>query len=144
MSNPLKDYRDTHRQIRALFADFTSSHCPDCANPCCRRPARIDDYDVLLAEALGCLPDQAVHWMGSAETLELVLRGDVGDEPCEFLGEDGCSFPSDLRPLGCTTYVCKFMERDLSNRELREIKSLARKLERLRDALLRAVGVRRR
>ena len=72
------------------------------------------------------------------------MRGDIGDEPCEFLDAGGCTFPSDLRPLGCTTYVCKFMERDLSNRELREIKALARKLERQRDSLLRAVGVRKR
>lgn len=144
MSNPLRDYRETQKQIRALFADFTKTHCPDCPNPCCRRPARIDEHDILLAEALGCLPGKAEEWKGSGETLELVLRGDIGGEPCEFLAAGGCMFASDLRPLGCTTYVCKFMERDLSNRELREIKALARKLERQRDSLLRAVGLRKR
>jgi Fe-S-cluster containining protein len=144
--NPLHEYRRTQRAIRALFQPFTESHCPACPQPCCVKPSRVDEADVLLAESLGCdLPgaspaqDRAAH----AEALLLGLPVDSKDAPCDFLVEGGCSFPPDLRPLGCTTYVCKFMERDLSSRELQEIKRLGRRLEEQRERLLRAVGLRR-
>ncbi len=49
--------------------------------------------------------------------------------PCEFLGVKGCSFPPDLRPFGCTTYLCPFMYRLLDRRTLARMKRLVRELE---------------
>jgi len=147
MANPLKEYRRTQRAIRDLFRAFTESHCAECPEPCCRKPARVDDFDVLLAESLGCrLPhgDPAADRAGAAsELLQIGTTRSLPDEPCDFLKPHGCSFPNDLRPLGCTTYVCKFMERDMSTRELQEIKRLGRKLEMLREDVMKAVGLKK-
>lgn len=148
MPNPLKDYRRTQRAIRALFDRFTAEHCPDCPEPCCRKPARVDDFDVLLAESLGCtLPkaDPAADQADAAvQLLQIGSTRHLPDAPCDYLFPHGCAFPPDLRPLGCTTYVCKFMERDMSSRELQEIKRLGRRLEALRESLARTVGLKSR
>lgn len=145
MPNPLKEYRRAHRAIRELFSEFTASHCAGCPDPCCRKPARVDAFDVLLAESLGHeLPEADPAADRAAAAGEILRFGDarpIPDEPCDFLTPAGCSFPPDLRPLGCTAYVCKFMERDMSTRELREIKRLARRLEELRARVMRAVGL---
>ncbi|HEY3268777.1 MAG TPA: hypothetical protein VGM37_17810 [Armatimonadota bacterium] len=145
MPNPLREYRRTQRAIREQFEPFTDSHCPTCPDPCCRKPARVDDRDVLLAESLGyALPpgDPAADRAEAAvQLLQIGTVSPFNSEPCDYLLERGCAFPPDLRPLGCTTYVCKFMERDMSSRELREIKRLGKRLEDQRAALLKAVGV---
>lgn len=145
MANPLKEYRKTQRAIRDLFSGFTETHCASCPEPCCRKPARVDDFDVLLAESLGhTLPASnpaADRAAAATELLQIGTTRHLPDEPCGFLQASGCSFPADLRPLGCTTYVCKFMERDMSTRQLREIKRLAKRLESLRSEVMRAVGL---
>ena len=144
MANPLKEYRRSHRAIRALFDEFTRTHCEQCPDPCCRKPARVDDLDVLLAESLGCtLPPGDPAGDRAEAAVSLISKGDIRhlDEPCDFLKHNGCAFPADLRPLGCTTFVCRYMERDMSVRELKEIKRLAKLLEEQRAALLSAVGL---
>lgn len=148
MANPLREYRRTQRALRELFRAFTESHCADCPEPCCRKPARVDEVDVLLAESLGHpLPAGSPATDRAAAAAHLIQIGsthDIPDAPCDFLRNNGCSFPADLRPLGCTTFVCKFMERDMSTRELQDIKRLGRKLEAQRDDLMRAVGLKKR
>jgi hypothetical protein len=64
------------------------------------------------------------------------------DDVCDYLRPSGCAFPADLRPLACTTFVCRYMEREMSTRELRDIKRLGHRLEEERAALLRAAGLR--
>lgn len=146
MANPLRQYRKTQREIRTLFDAFTSTHCEQCPDPCCRKPARVDELDVLLAESLGCALPAGDPAAERAEAAEALIRiGDMRhlDADCDYLLKSGCAFPPDLRPLGCTTFVCKFMERDLSTRQLQEIKRLARRMETEREALLKAVGIQR-
>lgn len=144
MANPLRQYKQTQRAIRSLFEPFTAVHCPTCPEPCCRKPARVDELDVLLAETLGAdLPrgNPAGDRAEAAEALITIGTMKHLDDACDYLRPAGCSFPADLRPLGCTTFVCKFMEREMSTRELRDIKRLARKLEEERAALLKAAGL---
>ena len=59
--------------------------------------------------------------------------------PCEFLGERGCTFPNDLRPFGCTTYICKYMYASLDRPTLTRIKRLVRELEEKHAVLMRAL-----
>lgn len=49
--------------------------------------------------------------------------------PCEFLGTRGCTFPHDLRPLGCTTYICPYMIASMDRTNLTRVKRLVRELE---------------
>jgi hypothetical protein len=155
MQNPLESYRRTQRELRRQFEAFTRENCPTCPTPCCRRPARILPTDILLAEATG--------WKGRTIPLEAVTpptdivsavaarmanalydapetaEAEPGALPCEYLGEHGCTFPADLRPFGCTAYICRYMHARLDRRTLGRIKRLVRELEEKHTLLLRSV-----
>ena len=132
------------REVRQLFDKFTRENCPTCPTLCCRRPARIQPSDILLAEATGWkanLPKMEDPTTEIAtrmlETLTVPPQEDEESLPCEFLGERGCTFPNDLRPLGCTTFVCKYMYEALDRKTLDRIKRLNRDLETKYALLLR-------
>lgn len=158
MKHPLETYRRIQREIRAEFEGFTRKNCATCPTPCCRRPARILPTDILLAEASGwksSLPqDQFPAHLREGEESASVIAGRImeafsdapgtaeggdNDEPCEFLGENGCTFPTDLRPFGCTAYICKYMYERLHRPTLTKIKRLARELDEAHSDLLRAL-----
>lgn len=61
------------------------------------------------------------------------------DLPCEYLGEKGCTFPTDLRPFGCTTYICKYMYARLDRPTLTRLKRLVRELDDKHAVLLRTL-----
>ena len=150
MQNPLESYRRTQRELRRRFDAFTRAHCPTCPTPCCLRPARIVPADILLAEATGwrsSLPetpgDDSISRL-AAETADALgsppeSAESATGEPCEYLGHAGCTFPGDLRPFGCATYVCRYMYASLSRDELTRIKRLIRELEQKRAVLVRNV-----
>ena len=62
------------------------------------------------------------------------------DLPCEYLGASGCTFPIDLRPFGCTTYICKYMYARLDRPALTRIKRLVRELDDKHTILLRKIS----
>ena len=64
-------------------------------------------------------------------------EGDVAGQPCDFLSEKGCTFPNDLRPFGCTAFICKYMYASLDRPTLKKIKRLARELEEKHVYLIR-------
>jgi hypothetical protein len=68
---------------------------------------------------------------------------DAHGVPCEFLGAGGCGFPADLRPFGCTTYICRYMHAALDRRALARIRRLVRELEQKHDILMRALRLSR-
>jgi len=138
--NPLEEYRRAQRALRRDFDAFTAEHCPSCPAPCCVRPARIAPTDILLAEASGWRPrPEAVTAANgkdlaeqAAATAARALGGEFEDKPnppCEHLGPRGCSFPADLRPFGCTAYICPIMRERLDRKTLGRIKRLVRNLE---------------
>lgn len=144
MQNPLESYRRTQREVRHLFNAFTRENCAECPTPCCRRPARIQPTDILLAEATGWranLPtmEDPVAEMAGRMVTSLHAPPEEGEEtlPCEFLGEKGCTFPNDLRPLGCTTFICRYMYEKLDRKTLDRIKRLNRELETKYTVLIR-------
>lgn len=156
MHNPLDAYRRTQRELRRHFETFTRANCPSCPTPCCRRPARIAPTDILLAEATGWRAQVAAVDSGTASSdlvaetavrLADALRANDSEEetlervgePCEFLGAHGCTFPTDLRPYGCTAYVCRFMYERLDRKSLTRVKRLVRELEERHTELLRSV-----
>ena len=144
MSNLLRQYRRTQRQLRDLYDPFTAEHCPTCETPCCRKPVRVDAIDIALAEAHGCaLPPHADPEEERNAAARDVLEGVVPiyfqeSVPCDFLGETGCAYPRDLRPYGCTRYVCDPMKRLMAPSKLREIKQLLKKLDYLHDQIVAA------
>ena len=59
--------------------------------------------------------------------------------PCEYLGATGCTFPTDLRPFGCTTYICKYMYARMDRPSLTRLKRLVRELEDKHTILMRNI-----
>lgn len=147
MQNPLGSYRRTQRELRQAFEAFTQANCPTCPTPCCRRPARILPTDIKLAESIGWRAQtiEATLSQQAAEESQTPSEGDAREEgeengmPCEYLGERGCTFPSDLRPFGCTAYICRYMYERLDRPTLARIKRLVRELESKHIIVLRTV-----
>jgi hypothetical protein len=140
LRNPLEVYRQAQLAIRREFDPFTRKWCPSCPTPCCLRPARIVPTDVLLAEASGWKSKVANAVEKAASEAGAALDAAVGEapcEPCEHLGPEGCSFPRDLRPYGCTAYLCPVMYREMDRKALARVKRLARELKSAHGALLR-------
>lgn len=163
MQNPLESYRRTQRELRRQFDAFTRENCPSCPTPCCRQPARILPTDILLAEATGwraridtlpqlplsptaASPEPDMVSQVAARAVETLYDAPETAEaqepdalPCEYLSERGCTFPTDLRPFGCTTYICTYMYARLDRQSLTRIKRLVRELEQKHAVLLRTL-----
>lgn len=148
--NPLSEYRRLQREIRLLFDPFTARHCPGCAAPCCIKPTRVTPVDVALALHTGhAFPHLAAQdpyapalaYAGNRLT-PLPMAGDAEPpaEPCEYLHRGRCTFPDDLRPFGCTTYLCGPMYAHLPDDALRRLRRLLRQLDDAHAALLRALS----
>ena len=144
MANLIDKYRATHRRIRRLLDPYTARLCPECAEPCCRKPTKVRELDVLLANACGCsLPSAngSVSEMVQAG-LDVMMgcREEAAElEPCDYLGENGCIFPDDLRPFECTRWICSFLKREITPAHMRELRDLLHKLGVLHRALEDAV-----
>lgn len=141
-TNPLAEYRRVQREIRDIFDPFTAKHCPTCTTPCCIKPTKVTPFDVALAIGTGhTFPhlgdvdpyeaafNDAGHRLSSA-TIELPVIKD-NDEliPCEYLDKGRCTFPDNLRPYGCTTYLCKIMYANMPEETIRRLRRLIRQLE---------------
>ncbi len=150
--NPLREYRRLQREIRALYDPFTARHCAGCAAPCCVKPTRVTPVDVALALSAGhTFPHlgaedpyaPALEYAGHRLTpgvVALPMAGAAGPiEFCEYLSAGRCTFPDDLRPFGCTLYVCGPMDAHLPAETLQRLRPLLRQLEDAHDALLRAL-----
>ena len=150
--NVLAEYRRLMREIRTVYDPFTARHCASCETPCCMRPSRLTPLDVSLA--IGCghsfahVGEDAAHRIAvehSAQRLEpgrltLTMVEDDPENPCEMLAQGRCSFPDDLRPFGCTTYICEPMYRHMPDADLRKLKRLVRLLTDVHERLVQAIG----
>ena len=151
MQNPLESYRRTQRELRRQFESFTRANCPTCPTPCCRRPARLLPTDILLAESTGwkanlpvdgdtdLVSEMSGRMVNALKDPPKTGEAEPGDQPCEFLGESGCTFPTDLRPFGCTAFICRYMYARLDRPSLTRIKRLVRELEEKHQTLLRSI-----
>ena len=147
--NPLSEYRRLQREIRLVFDPFTAKHCPTCATPCCIKPTRVTPVDVALAVGLGhTFPHlggsdpytPSVSYAGNR--LALPMLTDASDpvlEPCEYLNKGRCTFPDDLRPYGCTAFLCGPMYANLPDETIRRLRRLIRQLEEAHTSVLRAL-----
>ena len=148
--NPLDVYKAAQREVRRHFDPFTKQYCPTCPHPCCVKPARIAPTDILLAEGAGW--KAAVQGFADRDLVEAAtdsvginLNGDPDSLPrerCDHLGETGCTFPRDLRPFGCTTYICPIMYAELDRKSITNVKKAVRELERAHDTLTEVLGKR--
>lgn len=143
MENPFEAYRRAHRALRREFDAFTRANCATCPTPCCRKPARVGPADVLIAQASGWkaqLDSDADPVVAAADqALDALLGDDAEAPPCDFLGAKGCTFPDDLRPYGCTAWVCRYMYEQLDRRAVTRVRRLLRDLERAHDTLMRSI-----
>ncbi len=152
VSNPLSVYRRTQRELRRHFDTFTRENCAGCPTPCCRQPARILPTDILLAEATGWKNRIVTDDTSGDRIAEIAGRvasalhnppetaeADPESPVCEYLGESGCTFPADLRPFGCTAYICRYMREKLDRPSLARIKRLVRELDDNHRILLRTL-----
>ena len=148
--SPLREYRRLQREIREVFDPFTAKHCPTCTTPCCIKPTRVTPVDVALAVSLGhTFPHlngtdpyaPSVSYAGARLTLPMLPAS--GDdpvlEPCEYLDKGRCTFPDDLRPYGCTAFLCGPMYAHLPEETLRRLRRLIRQLEDAHTSVLRAL-----
>jgi hypothetical protein len=152
--SPLREYRRLQREIRALFDPFTARHCAGCAALCCIKPTRVTPVDVALALNLG----HSFPHLGAADpyapaveyshtrlafpAIPLPMAGsaDLPIQFCDYLHEGRCTFPDDLRPFGCTTYLCGPMYDHLPDETLRRLRRLLRQLGDAHAAVLRALS----
>lgn len=119
-ANPIERYRRAQRRVRRLFTPFTAEHCASCATPCCRKPTWVRPVDLILVEELGYGRPVAGVRNPAARLLDTLAGAEHADsgEPCDFLGEQGCLFPADLRPFGCAAAICNPMQQLLPPAEL--------------------------
>ena len=146
--NPLAEYRRLQQEIRTLFDPFTAKHCPTCVTPCCVKPTRVTPLDVALALGTGhtfphlSQPDPyapALNYAGHRLALPMAVTGAEPTEWCEYLHQGRCTFPDDLRPFGCTTYLCGPMYDHLPDDTLRRLRRLVRQLDDVHVALVHAL-----
>ena len=147
--NPLSEYRRLQREIRQFFDPFTAKHCASCVTPCCVKPTRVTPVDVALAVGLGHVFPHleggdayapAVDYAGNRLIALPMARGEEPPlVPCEYLNRGRCTFPDDLRPFGCTTYLCGPMYAHLPDETLRRLRRLIRQLDDAHTDLLRAL-----
>ena len=110
MANILDKYRQAHRRLRMRLNQYTSRLCPICPEPCCRKPTKVAEFDVLIANACGCaLPSANSAVDDLMEVGFMALTGENEPEidlaPCDYLGPKGCLFPDDLRPYECARFI---------------------------------------
>ncbi len=152
-ANPLQTYRRLQREIRDLFDPFTAQHCPACTTPCCVKPTRVTPLDVALALGAGhefphlADPDPynpaltySTHRFSSAQSLPMVGDTPPVTEYCEYLYQSRCTFPNDLRPFGCTQYLCAPMMQHLPPETLAHLEVLLERLDVAHTALLRKLN----
>lgn len=143
MANLIDKYRATQKRIRRIFDPYTARLCPTCLEPCCRKPTKVREFDVLLANSCGCsLPSTNDSGSEIAQAVIEILIGDQGEKelvPCDYLGSGGCMFPDDLRPFECTRWVCSYLRNEMNPRDMRELRSLLHRLGILRRAIEDAV-----
>lgn len=143
--NPLRRYRQAQLHVRELFAPFTRAHCPSCATPCCTKPTWVRPTDIILVEELGYRIEASGRPVAPGAALamvDLVLGDEPPDAgaPCDFLAAGrGCTFPADLRPLGCAAYICRPMRAALSAAEMAPVESAVAELERAHQLLMAAL-----
>ena len=152
--NPLSDYRRIQLEIREVFDPFTAKHCPTCTTPCCIKPTRCTPVDVALAVGTGhTFPhlgdvdpyepalSHAGHRLKPAIELPMAPTSSGADElqPCEYLHNYRCTFPSDLRPFGCTTFLCKPMYKHLPDETINKLRRLIKQLDEAHEGVLGAL-----
>ncbi len=107
----------------------TSVICPGCLKVCCiNRHAYHELADIICICALGERPP--VYKQETADT-----------EPCQFLGERGCSIRRTLRPHRCNWYFCDGLLghiQTVSAREYRRFIADLRDINQKREALVSA------
>ena len=146
--NTLKEYRRVQLEVRKEFDAFTSVHCKTCPHPCCVRPSRMTSMDIILAQNCGWKPDIAnvenrdLAAEQAAEHAKALTEGvdSIPYETCEYLKDSSCSFPKDLRPFGCTTYICPIMYLRLDKKSLVRMKRSVKELTIAHEELMRQLN----
>lgn len=147
MASLIDKYRATQRRLRRRFDPYTAKLCPVCPEPCCRKPTKVADFDLLLVATCGyALPshDAPGDFVRACADILAGTQTDTPIEPCDYLGRDGCVFPDDLRPFECARYICSLLKKEISPGDMREIRRLLRRLSDQRRQIVDAATPRNR
>ena len=128
--NPAVEVLEAIESLSPVIERYTRLVCPTCQSVCCiDRHSRYDDSDKIFLDSLGELPPERRD--GMPET-----------DPCQFLGERGCTMKRYQRPYRCTWYFCAPLLEAIEASGVREYRIFIEKLEevtRKREALLSRV-----
>ncbi|MGC2062952.1 MAG: hypothetical protein WA610_08230 [Thermodesulfovibrionales bacterium] len=125
-SEGLREIRDLSQEVATLVLSMESVQqracaavCPECTSVCCiNRHAYHEHEDIVYLAALGeRMPSY------NAEVFDT--------EPCQFLGNAGCTISRHLRPHRCNAYFCTPMLEYLENRPASEYRKFIYDLERI-------------
>jgi hypothetical protein len=138
MANILDKYRRTHKRIQAILKPYTKELCPVCQDLCCKKPVKVKEFDVIIANACGYSfqsTEKAV-----AELIEDGISRLKGNEAksfelCDYLGENGCTFPDDLRPYECARFICKSLKAKITPSDMRKLRDQLHKLNSIHSEL---------
>jgi len=146
MPNLLDKYRAAQRRIRRVFEKYTAELCPECPEPCCRKPTKVREFDVLLANSMGCAlastNDSVSEYVQAGLDSLAGVEEEIDLVPCDYLGPEGCVFPDDLRPFECTRWVCSFLKKAMSPSDMRELRDLLHRLGTLHREHQESAGMR--
>jgi hypothetical protein len=105
----------------------TSVVCPHCTRVCCiNRHAYHEHADLLYILVLG-------------EEAPSYKEGVRDTDPCQFLGERGCTVKRSLRPYRCNWYFCSPLLENIQSRPARDYRAfigLLRKITEKRELML--------
>jgi hypothetical protein len=100
-------------EVSPHMQESTSVVCPHCTRVCCINRHSYHEYaDLVYILALG-------------EKAPSYKEGISDTDPCQFLGERGCTIKRSLRPYRCNWYFCTPLLEDIQSRPARTYRAFA-------------------
>lgn len=105
--------------VSPLIEDHTRAVCPSCLDVCCiNRHSYHDRSDIVYLQALG-------------ENMPAYKSGVADSDPCQFIGDRGCTLKRSLRPYRCTWYFCTPLLDHIQKKSVRKYRRLLDLLQRI-------------
>ena len=122
------DISEAMEDLSFFMQQHTAVVCPECRSVCCINRHSYHTFDDI------------VYIYAIGETIPLHKK-DIGDsEPCQFLGNGGCTIPRTIRPYRCNWYFCVSLIDHItehnSNRQYRLFISLLQQITVKRQILM--------
>jgi len=98
--------------VSPLIEDHTRTVCPSCPDVCCiNKHSYHDRSDFIYLQALGA-------------NMPSYKPGIADSDPCQFIGDYGCTLERSLRPYRCTWYFCTPLLEHIQKKSVRKYRRL--------------------